>query len=155
MLLTVAVFTVLHVTLKVLLLGSKNLFRPWLYYSHMHLTWYTRNKYDLFASLCKEWFYNLWESNSLFNSVTVNLTFQVDVSRLRKSRIFSVPRILLQLLQVQSFYFSPIIAILSKSMYQYEFIVLVVIPFFSVAKNRSFWKFHRIFQHAINISKSK
>ena len=66
----------------------------------------------------------------MFNCVTVNLTFQVDVSRLWKSRIFSSPRILLQLLQVQSFYFSPIIAILAKSMYQYEFFVLVVMHVF-------------------------
>ena len=66
----------------------------------------------------------------MFNCVTVNLTFQVDVSRLRKLRIFSCPRILLQLLQVQSFYFSSIIAILSKSMYQYEFSVLVVMHVF-------------------------
>ena len=120
----------------------------------MHLTWYKRNKHDLFASLCKEWFYNLCESNSVFNCVTVNLTFQVDVSRLRKSRIFCSPRILLQLLQVHSFYFSPIIAILSKSMYQYEFFCPCSNACFSVAKNRPFWKFHKIFQNAINISKS-
>ena len=66
----------------------------------------------------------------MFNCVTVNLTFQVDVSRIQKSRIFSSPRMLLRLLQVQSLYFSPIIAILSKSMYQYEFVVLVVMHVF-------------------------
>ena len=96
----------------------------------MHLTWYKRNKHDLLASLCKEWFYNLCELISVFNCVTVNLTVQLDVSRLQKSRTFSSPRILLQLLQVQSFYFPPIITILSKSMYQYEFFVLVVMHVF-------------------------
>ena len=96
----------------------------------MHLTCCKRNKHDLLASLCKEWFYNLCESNSVFNCVTVNLTVQLDVLRLQKSSIFSSPRILLQVLQVQSFCFPPIITILSKSMYQYEFFVLVVMHVF-------------------------